>query len=63
MSYFICALGLMFVFEGIPYFASPQTMKRIVTRLPLIPDATIRFFGMLSMTAGLLLVYLSRNGP
>ena len=62
MSHFICALGLLFVFEGIPYFASPGTMKRIVARLPMVPDATLRVLGLAAMVAGLILVYLSQKG-
>jgi len=62
VSHFICALGLLFVFEGIPYFASPRVMKRIVARLPMIPDATLRALGLAAMGAGLTLVYLSQKG-
>ena len=42
MSFFLSALGLMMVFEGIPYFCFPQKVKLFAQKLPEIPDSTIK---------------------
>ena len=58
MSFFLSALGLMMVFEGIPYFCFPQKVKSIAEQLPDIPDGTLRFIGFFLMMMGLLVVYI-----
>ena len=58
MSFFLSALGLMMVFEGIPYFCFPQKVKSIAEKLPEIPNGTLRFFGFFLMMMGLLVVYI-----
>ena len=58
MSFFLSALGLMMVFEGIPYFCFPQKVKSFAQKLPEIPDSTLRVIGFFLMMMGLLVVYL-----
>ena len=58
MSFFLSALGLMMVFEGIPYFCFPKKVKSIAEQLPGIPDGTLRFIGFFLMMMGLLVVYI-----
>ena len=64
MSFFLSALGLMMVFEGIPYFCFPQKVKLYAQKLPEIPDSTLRVVGFFLMMIGLLGVYLggAKNG-
>ena len=64
MSFFLSALGLMMVFEGIPYFCFPQKVKLFAQKLPEIPDFTLRVVGFVLMMIGLLVVYLggAKNG-
>ena len=64
MSFFLSALGLMMVFEGIPYFCFPQKVKLFAQKLPEIPDSRMRAIGFLLMMMGLLVVYLGggKNG-
>lgn len=61
MKYFLCVLGLVLIFEGLPYFAFPGKMKRILQRLPLIPDTTLRKYGFVAIILGLLLIYIGRH--
>ena len=64
MSFFLSALGLMMVFEGIPYFCFPQKVKLFAQKLPEIPDFTLRVVGFFFFLIGLLVVYLggAKNG-
>jgi len=64
MSFFLSALGLMMVFEGIPYFCFPKKVKLFAQKLPEIPDFTLRIVGFFLMMIGLLVVYLggAKNG-
>ncbi len=62
MEYFLCVLGLVLILEGLPYFAFPDKMKRILEKLPLIPDSTLRKYGFAAIILGLLLIYLGRSG-
>ena len=48
MSFFLSALGLMMVFEGIPYFCFPKKVKAFAEKLPEIPDSTLRVVGFFS---------------
>ena len=57
MSFFLSALGLMMVFEGIPYFCFPEQVKSIARKVPKIPDSILRMIGFGLMMAGLLVVY------
>lgn len=58
MSLFLSALGLMMVFEGIPYFCFPEQVKSFARKIPEMPDSTLRVIGFCLMMLGLLVVYL-----
>ena len=57
MSLFLSALGLMMVFEGIPYFCFPEQVKSFARKIPDTPDNILRVVGFFLMMAGLLVVY------
>jgi len=61
MSLFLSALGLMMIFEGIPYFCFPDKVKELAQKLPGIPDGVLRSIGFILIALGLLVVYLGRN--
>jgi uncharacterized protein YjeT (DUF2065 family) len=61
MSFFLAALGLMMVFEGIPYFCFPTQVKSFARRIPEVPDNTLRAIGFALMLMGLLIVYFGRS--
>ena len=58
---FLTAIGLVMILEGIPYFAIPDRMRRIVVHVAELPDAFLRRTGLFLMCLGLLLVYLVRG--
>ena len=61
MKYFLCVLGMVFIIEGLPYFAIPDKIKAFLLRLQEIPDSTLRIFGLLAMITGLIFVYFGTN--
>ncbi|MEE9259170.1 MAG: DUF2065 domain-containing protein [Nitrospinaceae bacterium] len=60
MGLFLSALGLMMVFEGIPYFCFPSQVKNFAQKIPEIPNGTLRVIGIILMLAGLAVVYFGR---
>lgn len=61
MEYFFSVLGLVFVLEGLPYFAAPDKLKLYMMKIHELPDSTLRFYGLIAIGTGLLLVYLGRS--
>jgi uncharacterized protein len=61
MDYFLCVIGMVMIIEGLPYFAFPEKMKRLITSLLGMPERALRRFGLILMMTGLFLVYLGRQ--
>ena len=57
---FLMALALMLVIEGLLPFLAPKLWRETFLRLMQLSDGQIRFFGLTSMLAGLILLFLSR---
>lgn len=55
---FLTALALLLVFEGLMPFISPARWRRTFERMLQLSDGQIRFIGLASMAAGLLLMLL-----
>ncbi len=62
MKFFLCVMGMVMIIEGLPYFAFPSKMKEWVLMMVGIDDARLRKFGLIFMSAGLLIVYLAVKG-
>lgn len=54
------ALALMLVIEGLLPFLSPGTWREVFERATRMSDGQIRFFGLTSMVAGLVLLAIWR---
>jgi uncharacterized protein YjeT (DUF2065 family) len=54
------ALALMLVIEGLLPFLSPVTWRQVFERATRMSDGQIRFIGMVSLVAGLLLLAIWR---
>jgi uncharacterized protein YjeT (DUF2065 family) len=54
------ALALYLVLEGVLPFLNPQAMKRVLTTTATLSDRQLRLWGLASMGAGVLLLYLVR---
>ena len=56
----LIAFALMLVIEGVLPFLVPGVWRETFTRLTQMSDGQIRFIGLTSMLAGLLLLYVAR---
>ena len=56
----LMAFALMLVSEGLFPFLAPSAWRETFRRLMQLSDGQIRFFGLSSMIAGLVLLLLSR---
>jgi uncharacterized protein YjeT (DUF2065 family) len=57
----LMALALMLVIEGLLPFLAPKLWRETFRRLMLLTDGQIRFFGLTSMIAGLILLFVARS--
>lgn len=55
------ALALYLVLEGVLPFLNPQAMKRVMTTMATLSDRQLRLWGLASMAAGVLLLYMVRR--
>jgi uncharacterized protein len=62
LSYFLTALALVMVIEGILPFLSPGKWRDMIITLSSKSERTIRIFGFASMMVGALLMALVHSG-
>jgi uncharacterized protein YjeT (DUF2065 family) len=62
MRYFLCVIGMVMIFEGLPYFAFPDKMKPWLQKLMEMHNNVLRRMGFVMIAVGMLLVYLGRLG-
>ncbi len=55
----LTALGLVFIFEGLLPLLAPAAWRRAFTQLLQLHDGQIRFFGLLALLAGVVLMTLA----
>ncbi len=58
MKFFLTALGLAMVLEGMPYFLFPAGVKRLLATIGEQPEKALRLFGLFAMLTGVALMYL-----
>lgn len=56
----LAALALVLVIEGLMPFLSPAGFRRTMEQVSRVPDRTLRTIGLVSMAAGVGLLYLIR---
>ena len=52
------ALALMLIMEGVLPFLYPERWRKLVERLALIDNRSLRISGLMSMALGLIVLYL-----
>jgi uncharacterized protein YjeT (DUF2065 family) len=57
----LMAFALMLVIEGLFPFLAPSAWRETFRRLMQLSDGQIRFFGLSSMLAGLILLFIART--
>lgn len=62
MKLFLSALGLMLIFEGLPYFAFPESIKRWLRTVMGLPPSQLRILGFFSIAVGAVLIYVAMHG-
>jgi len=55
---FLTAIALLLILEGLLPFASPQSIKKVYKTMMETPESSLRMFGLASIVAGLILLYL-----
>lgn len=58
MSTLFTALGLVLIIEGLLPFISPKGWRGVFEQVLKLSDGQIRFYGLASIAAGLILVWL-----
>jgi hypothetical protein len=61
MKTLITLIGLVLIFEGLPYVASPEAMQRWLKQLAEMSPDSLRSNGMLAMALGFLLCYIGQR--
>ncbi len=61
MELLILLIGMVMIVEGIPYFAFPEKMKRILAEIQKMEPERLRIMGLISISIGLLICYLVRG--
>ncbi|MCC6610604.1 MAG: DUF2065 domain-containing protein [Burkholderiales bacterium] len=59
-SVFLMAFALMLVLEGLLPFLAPALWRETFRRILQLSDGQIRFFGLVSMAAGIVLLLIAR---
>ena len=61
LEFIIVVIGIILIFEGLPWFLSPTHAKKVLLQLAAFDNRTLRGIGFTFMALGLLLVYLVRG--
>lgn len=59
MDVLLAGMGVMLIFEGVPWFLGPERVKRLLQQLMTVNDGILRGIGLVLMLTGLLVVYLA----
>ena len=58
-STWLAALGLALIIEGLLPFIAPSAWRQAFTQLMQMADGQLRFFGLVAVVGGLLLLWLA----
>jgi len=61
MKFFLCVIGMVFIIEGLPYFAFPEKLKVYLARIAETSDSSLRIMGLAAIITGLVLVYFGKT--
>ncbi len=63
MKILLLLVGMVLIVEGIPYVASPESMKEWLRRISEMKAEHLRVMGLLAMSSGLLICwFVQRSG-
>ncbi len=52
---------MVFIIEGLPYFAFPDKVRSYIMKLQEMPDSILRVLGLSAIITGLILIYFGRT--
>ena len=58
LDWLVGALGLLLVLEGLLPLVSPQSWRQAVEKALRLKDGQLRFFGLMSVLTGLVIIFL-----
>lgn len=58
MKLFLLLIGLVFILEGLPYAASPDSMRKWLVKLAELSSQQLRVMGFSAMGLGLLIIWI-----
>ena len=61
MKTLVALIGLVLIFEGLPYAAFPEAMQNWLRQLIEAKPAVLRTLGIMAVAAGLFLCYISQR--
>ncbi|MFO7607375.1 MAG: DUF2065 domain-containing protein [Desulfurivibrionaceae bacterium] len=61
MKFFVALIGLILIFEGLPYAAFPEAMQNWLRQLAEVRPAALRRVGVVAVGIGLLLCYVAQR--
>ncbi|MBN1850612.1 MAG: DUF2065 domain-containing protein [Deltaproteobacteria bacterium] len=61
MKLLFLVVGIIFIIEGLPYFAFPDKMKTWMRRIQDLPDSHLRIMGLVALVIGWIMVYIFKN--
>lgn len=63
MKLLFLLVGMVLIFEGLPYVAAPETMQRWLEKLSRVPPQQLRAAGMAAMGTGLFICWIVQRTP
>jgi uncharacterized protein len=61
LAFFLSALGLAFILEGIPYFIWAEKMPKFLETMSRQPPSSLRRVGLAAIILGVMAIYLGRS--
>jgi len=61
MKFLLTLIGIVFIFEGLPYLTFPEVMQRWLAQLASLPPGQLRAIGLLAVILGLLLCFMTQR--
>jgi uncharacterized protein YjeT (DUF2065 family) len=61
MKFLLTLIGIVFIFEGLPYLTFPEVMQRWLSQLATMPTGQLRVIGLLAVGLGLFLCFITQR--
>jgi len=61
MKLLILLVGMVLIFEGLPYVAAPEAMQEWLQKLSKLPAQQLRLVGLAAMGIGLIIIWVAQR--